>query len=250
MTKTREPIQRFLICLGAGLIFCAAYTGDAAASAFNDLLAAAKQAFDHNRSADFYLRTGNYGVAAVELEAMQSIWESIRKQFATTPPDPFANDPAWSNALTAIADQTAEALALSRNGKTRSARTLLGRSREVFATLRQRNRIVIFADCVAELNGAMAALWHYRRNPPDFTSIEQVDAVKARAAVLDYMLRKCRDRALKPYREDDMFQRLFRESLEAMGRLAKALATKNRRLLIDTLRELRSFDRMIFLRYG
>lgn len=220
------------------------------AGEFKDFMAASKQALDHNRSADFYLRTGNFGIAVFELQAMAETWGAARKRFEKSPPDPFAEDPKWSDAVTDISKGIELALAQSQGGETEKARDTVRSLRRLFSHLRQRNQVTTFADCIEELNAATAKIWRFRRAPPEFDSPDQIDEFKAEVAVVAYLFRKCRDRAPKTYRADEMFERLFSESLAAIGRFDPALQNKNRRLLIDTLRELRSFDRMIFLRYG
>ena len=239
-------IVRLCFVLALGM---AAPTG-AAAGKFSDFMAASKQALDHNRSADFYLRTGNIGVAVFELQAMADIWTQARARFDENPPEPFAEDPEWQASLASISDGITAAAAQSREGDAKTARETVQRIRTMFSELRRRNGITVYADCVAELNAAIDSIWRFRRAPPDLTVAAEVDTFKAHVAVIDYLVRKCRDRAPQTYRDDEMFDRLFSQSLEAIGRFDGALRDRNSRLLIDTLRELRSFDRMIFLRYG
>ena len=250
MRLLAEGPRRAIVRLLLALALSVSVPISAVAEAFGDFMSASKQALDHNRSADFYLRTGNTGVALFELQAMAVIWTEVRTKFDKKPPDPFAEDPQWQATLLAISDEIEAATVQSRDGDAKAARKTVQHIQQIFSRLRERNGIAIYADCVAELNSAMESIWRFRHEPPDFAVASEVDGFKAQLAVVDYLVRKCRDRAPEAYRDDEMFNRLFGQSLEAIGRFDDALRDGNRRLLIDTLRELRSFDRMIFLRYG
>jgi hypothetical protein len=233
------------IWLTVALGWSAAAASDLAA--FN---AAVADAYGHYRGAVFYLRTGNAGVAAVELAQMAAKWRALLDRFATAPPDAFAADAAWRATLDGIAQALAEATAAAEHGDAEAATRALAPIRPALGALRRRNDVAVFSDCVDELGAAMAPLWPYRHEPPDFASDAVLDRLKARIGVVEYLFRRCRDRAPAAYRDDDDFNRLIDGSLESLERLWAALARQDRQALINALRELRSFDGMLFLRYG
>jgi hypothetical protein len=222
----------------------------AAASELKSFNAAVADAYGHYRGAVFYLRTGNAGVAAVELAQMASKWRVLVERFAATPPDAFADDATWRATLDGIAVALATASAAAERGEAEGARHALAPVRAELAALRRRNNIAVFSDCVDELGGAMEALWRYRHEPPDFDSGEAVDRLKARLGVVEYLFQRCRDRAPTVHRESEDFNRLIDGSLESLKRLWAALARQDGQAVINSLRELRSFDAMLFLRYG
>ncbi len=64
------------------------------------------------------------------------------------------------------------------------------------------------------------------------------------------MFRRCHARAPAAAAESAEFNRLFDSAQDTLGRLRRALNEGNGARLINTLRELRSLDRMLFLRFG
>jgi hypothetical protein len=215
--------------------------------AFNDAVAAA---YAHYRGAVFYARTGNLGVGAVELEQMAAKWRAVLDRFAAAPPDAFADDPAWGETLRRVGRRIADAGAAARRGDADATRAALAPIRPELAGLRRRNNVVVFSDCVDELQAAVDAIWSYRREPPDFTSAEALDRFKARLGVVAYMFRRCHARAPAAAAKSAEFNRLFESARDTLSRLRRALNDGDSKGLINTLRELRSLDQMLFLRFG
>ena len=85
----------------------AGISGPAGANALHDFLADSAVAYGHYRTAVNYLRTGNTDLAALELEQASNKWDALNAQFAPTPPDAFADDPKWREALHEIAEEYA-----------------------------------------------------------------------------------------------------------------------------------------------
>ncbi|MGI9508071.1 MAG: hypothetical protein ACR2QJ_01825, partial [Geminicoccaceae bacterium] len=65
-------------------------------NAFNKQVASAYAPY---RSAMFYLRTGNPDVAYLDLDTASAAWQSLLDQYRDTPPDVFADDPGYGDAL-------------------------------------------------------------------------------------------------------------------------------------------------------
>ncbi len=221
-----------------------------AAADLADFNAAVARADGHYRGAFFYFHTDNPGIAAVELAEMTAVWTGLTKRFRDAPPDAFADDPQWRAVLDDITVRLTQGRAAAEAGDTEAARTALGPIRQQLADLRQRNNIRVFSDDVDDLNAAMQALWPYRTSPPDFASAAAMNQAKAQIAVVEYLLRRCRDRAPDSIRHSEEFDRLIGGSLEGMERLRQAISEADRELFAYTVRELRSFNRMIYLRFG
>lgn len=215
--------------------------------AFNKQVASAYAPY---RSAMFYLRTGNPDVAYLDLDAAVSAWQTVVERFGETPPDAFADDPGFSDTLTSVqkALESGREL-LDENDQTAAAETLT-LVRAELAALRSRNGVRVYSDCIDEMNAAMDRLWTYRHEPPDFADTGQVNAVKRDAAITEYLYRRCYEEASPERQNDDAFKRIFEGSLVSLPLIYDALDQGNEAMLINILRELRSFDRMIWLEFG
>lgn len=234
-----------LLCLI--LIFPA---GPAAADALQDFHDRASAAMKHVRLAQFYLRTGNLAVAGAELDEATEKWAAVTAAFAAKPPGKLAEDSAFRADIEAVAGALAAALdAVDRDERDAAAAQLkpvAGR----LAALRKRNGLWIFSDCIAAMNGAMDAAFVYRRKPPDFADAAQVAEMDKRFAVLAHWYKRCFREAGPRQRADPAFERLFPGSLESIERLIRAAKDKSAIRVINNLRELRSFDRLIWLYLG
>ena len=202
------------------------------------------------RSAMFYLRTGNPGVAALELDAAQEGWKAAVGRFAKTPPDAFADDARFAETMTAIEGAFDDGMtALDGEDLETATKTLLP-IRTTLADLRSRNGLRVFGDCVDDMNAAMDRLWVYRHEVPAFDQPAEVNAVKREAAITEFLYRRCHDTAPDNVASNAEFKRLFEGSLQSLPLIFDALDQGSEGRLINILRELRSFDRMIWLHFG
>ncbi len=202
------------------------------------------------RSAMFYLRTGNPGVAALELDTAQERWRGLMQRFGATPPDAFSEDPAYTESLAAIGRAFETGGAALAETDSEAAGKALDPIRGELAALRARNGLRSYSDCIDEMNAAMDRLWTFRHEPPDFDDPAELNRAREASAVTHYLYRRCREEAPAELQATPEFQRLFEGSLISLPLLFEALDQKNEGLLINLLRELRSFDRMIWLQFG
>lgn len=224
--------------------------GIARASDLSDFNKAVAVAYGHYRAATSYLRTGNAALAGIELEAARETWRDVASRFAASPPDAFADDPAWAGTLTAIGQRLEDSLAATDGGDLKAAGEILAPIRGELSDLRSRNNVVVFSDRVDAFSAAMDRLWHFRHQPPDLDSAATLRELRSGTAVLEYLLRLCREAAPARLRMNPDFVRFLDSGAEAVERLWQAIETKDQELLINTLRELRSFERLFFLRFG
>lgn len=202
------------------------------------------------RSAMFYLRTGNPGIALLELEAASKHWQAIVDRFAAVPPDAFVDDPNFADTLKTVQDAFVQGIEALGSDDRETATTSLARIRTDLSELRRRSGIRIYGDCIDDMNAAMDRLWVYRHEPPAFDQADQINAVKRDAAITDFLYRRCYETAPEDLQKRDTFKRLFEGSLVSLPLIFDALDRGNEAQLINILRELRSFDRMIWLEFG
>jgi hypothetical protein len=215
--------------------------------AFNEAVA---KAFTHYRSALFYFRRKNTDPGAFELELFKDAWAGIEKKWRDKAPDAFADDPRWKSTFGEIKNVTEVGFAALDKDGPQAARKAIRPIRDLLSGLRQRNGIYTYADCIDELNAQMNKVWPYRHNPPDFEKLAEVNKVKLAASVYEYLLLKCRQQAPAKYQKGVEFNRMFDAALNSVRTLWDATDKKQKRRFINVLRELRPFDRLIFLRFG
>jgi len=237
--------RQFILIAGLAISTGAAHAGDLAD--FNKAVAAAYAPY---RDAVSYLRTENVALAAFELDDVIVKWRDVTMRFAAAAPDAFADDPTWEATLRGIGTRLDDALSAIDAGDDKAALQTLAPIRGELGDLRARNGVVVFSDRVNEVSAAMDALWVYFSAAPDLASAEIARDITAKMAVLTYVVGRCREQAPADLREDETFIRLIDGLAEGTGRIGRALDERNQNRLSVILGELRSFERILFLRFG
>ncbi len=235
-------------CIGAALLIAASC--QARSSELAEFNATVADAYGFYRSAVFYLRTGNAMLAGFELEQMRERWVDVSKRFAGSPPDAFADDARFAAVLADVAARVAEAAAAAAQGDADAAGKTLAPIRAELAAMRARAGVRVFSDCVDEINQAMEALFVYRHTPPALDDANALNDVKAKAAVVRYLVHRCDREAPARVREQGEFRRLADGLTHGAGSLFQAVDRRDATAIVNILREMRSFDRILFLRFG
>jgi hypothetical protein len=201
---------------------------------------AAEAAMSHHRTAAGYLRTGNIEQAKVEIDSSREAWAKV----STLPrPAQFRDQERYSGTLLQIAAQLIGVSLVLNLGRPDVASKSLEDIRKMLSALRRENGIAVLADCVLEANIAMEALFAAGQEP-DWNS------ALAGAESYGLALRRCDGMAPPAIRGHPEFRRLIGGALASLGQFPKAFETRDADLLHRLMRELRSFDNLLALRYG
>lgn len=215
--------------------------------AFND---AFTDAWGHYRQAVFYGRSGNVAVAALELDDFVTKWSALAARFGDHPPDAFADDGAWKDTLDSIGAIARQGLGQFDAGDVEAAKQTLAPVRGIAGDLRRRNGVTVYSDDVDELSAAMDVLARYRREIDDLGNPESLALVTRQASVVAYLFDRCDARASVAVKGDPEFRRLIDGARESMDKLWSSLGTGDIRLYRIGIGELRSYERILFLRFG
>ncbi len=192
------------------------------------------------RLASSYLRTGNIDFAALALEKIAE---------GKVPASLKGNDLA--TVIDSARAQAQTALDLVDANEAKKARDSLLKLRETLFQQNKTRQIVVFDDCIWELTKRGPALWRFRKNAPDLGDQQQSQAVGKAAADYLAQLNKCDELAAPDTKTDGDFQRLVKGARASLERFpAEVLTAKDGGLLFRFIIELRSFDRLLYLRFG
>ena len=234
----------------AGLAIMLTAAGSCVAGTLNVFLSDIDDAYGHYRQAMFYLRTGSPAVAGFDLKQMREKWAAIMDRHAGDPPPPFADDPEFGASLSAIAAAIDAGLEHVAAGDADAGRTALAPVRTTLSTLRRRNGLYVRSDCIDEFSAAADALWRFRHAPPAFADREAVNSLRRRAAIVEYQLARCEGLVEPDEKASEEFRTLFDGATRSIRSLWPAIDDADEQRVINILREFRSFDQMIYLRYG
>lgn len=235
---------------GLLLLTLLAIPGIARSDTLTDFHTDVGSAYAAYRTATSYLRTGNAGLASLELSGAVDTWKVLSKKFSKQPPPGFDGDPKFAATMQDIQAALSKGMAASEADDAKTGLAVLDRVRGALYELRRRNGMRLYADCVTELNREMDALYEFRKTPPDFTKPGAGNAIKASAAVYAFLLADCRKLAPAALEADVEFQRLFDGTRASVESLVPATDSGNAGSVVNVLRELRSFDRIIYFRFG
>jgi hypothetical protein len=220
------------------------------AAPVHDFNRALAEVMHHYRWVDQYLRTGNIALAQLELDEFTAKAASLAERFSSKPPDLFADDPDWRRDMEELSGIAGAALRASDAGEFAKVKELLAPVRAKVRDLRRRNGLFLFADCIDAANASFARLWRFRHNPPDFAKPEQVDAMRQDLSVTLYWYRRCNREAPEAARRDEQFRRLMDGNLRSLERIFEAAREQDADRIVRLLREIRSSDRMLYLKFG
>lgn len=223
------------LCLWMALPFRAA--ADEATDTFH---AAVADAYRHYREAFHYYETGNAELGELALDQFVGAWKALGARYAEKPPPGYAKDAAFAEALDAIYGKAASAV----GSAPAEALLALKPIRADLAELRKRNGQQAFSDCIDAMNAAMDRLWAYRQKPPD---AKQLATFKAAVQLTAGRYRQCLEQAPPALRDSAEFKRMLEGALASLARLETATDAET---IVSLLRELRSFDKLIWLRFG
>ena len=100
------------------------------------------------------------------------------------------------------------------------------------------------------LSAAMDLLARYRNGVSDLEDKEAVARVRAQAVLVEALFEECRLEAAPVIATDADFMRLVDGAAESVAKLWEALETKDAWLFRVAIGELRSYERIMFLRFG
>jgi len=232
-----------LLCLWAAPAAPAA--ADEATDAFH---AAVAGAYRHYREALHYHETGNADLAELALDQFVAEWKALAARYADKAPPAYAKDAAFAEALAAIEGKATSAVAAAPAEALHALRPIRGD----LAALRKRSGQRIFSDCVDEMGQAMDKLYVYfqRRTLLKLDQAASIAGFEATAADVHGHYRRCQGEAPAAYRETPEFRRFFEGVFERFGRLGALLRARDEQQIYNALGELRSFDKLIWLRFG
>lgn len=242
--------QHFFV---AGLVFLLSAMAASAprASELGVFHTAVADAWAHYRQVSFYVgRAGNVEVAALELEDFIAKWAALEATYRDNPPDAFADDKAWARTLEDVGSRARAGLERLDAADVDGARDLLMPIRDIMGDLRRRNGIATYSDRIDELSAEMGVLAGYRREVKQLDDLEAVAMVTRQAAVVAYLFQRCAELAPPAVAQDPEFKRQIEGARGSMKKLWKALETGDMRLYRVGIGELRSYERILFFRFG
>lgn len=221
----------------------------ASARAADDFNVMMDNAYTSFRSAFWYTKTGNPGVASMEMMMFDMQWRTLRQTFETEPPDDYANDTQWPETLSAIANANTKAMELVNTGKIQEAHKAVTQIRDELADLRKRNGITAFSDYVNAFGALIDVIsplrkWEHELSEDDWSLMKE-KAVEM-AAAIDAI----EGNAPATLSSNEPFLQTVQDNRRAVALFAKHLKNRFERGAKGSIRDIRSAFGLLFLKYG
>lgn len=202
------------------------------------------------RAAMNYLRTGNPGLASLELGMAADDWQAVERAYKSSPPPAFANDNEFADTLADIGKALNSGLSSAADGNMKAAEKVLQPVRGMLYDLRKRNGVRVYADCITDLNIVMDRLYVFRRPAPELSNPDIRATIITDAGEYQKLVSSCRAMAPPPLHSNIEFVRLFDGAEASVALLTPAIEARDSQAVVNVLRELRSLDRILFFRFG
>ncbi|MGB0671671.1 MAG: hypothetical protein ACPGNT_09250 [Rhodospirillales bacterium] len=207
-------------------------------------------AYQGYRAGLFYLRTGNPAIAGIELAGSVDQWRALEQSYAAHPPAGYVADKGFGDSLRRIGDALALGLEKTMAGDVKAAQEILLPLRDRMGDLRASNGFYLHADCINDLNGLMDKLYRFRHKPPDMTSEAVRQDLTRETEAYIAKLAACKTSSEHRYGGDERVSDLFDGTRQSIESLLPAIEARDPTRVVNIIRELRSFDRMLFLTAG
>ncbi len=215
-----------------------------------DFNAAIETAASHNRVALGYLRTENIDLAALELERMHAAWMDVVRLYGQNPPAAFRSNPRYAATMHDVRFYTTTAIAMLSSGQFGAAREALETNRRLLHELRQASGVEVLADCIIEINAAMARFFAFEAAVPDLEKPDVAADVATRATQLGTTAKRCDSVAPPEVRASPEFRRLLDGIVASLTYVPTAISNRDMDMLRRVIGELRAFDQLLTFRYG
>jgi len=190
----------------------------------------------HNRAAIASLQDKNFDLAAVEIERMKASWSAFAERFSGERPAKLRDSKLYVAMLVDVPTRLVTATIMINFGKPEIAKSALESIRQEFSNVRRDGGVEVLADCVLDTHAALAGL--------------SETEVAAKADAVGATVRRCDALAPPPVHDSAEFRRLIDGIVTSLAALSKAAATHDAAALYRVIDELRSFDKVLVLRYG
>lgn len=243
-----------LRCLALVLAF-ATFTGPLAAqtkSTPDDLY---EQAMSHWRAAMWYSRLGDSNVTGIEIDTLQSTWQTVADMLPDVRPSLYAKDPTWPQTVAEITKLVGAASDAVDRNDLKAAAAALEKVGDDLAAARQAAGTSGFSDAVRRyrvtidrLSGLVSfAEQRQGTSFDDRRRAEVASATTACAAAAAVLTPAIPSRWI----DDEKLKTLIRQNLDSVKALQDELARRASGLEIAaTINVLRSNYALLFLNYG
>jgi hypothetical protein len=209
---------------------------------------AMQAAYGPYRAALFRTNGKSQPEAQQAIAQAQQVWKGITERFAAKPAAPYDRDSEFGTTLTKVSAVYDKAAAEVAAGKLPEAHETLEEARDLLATMRQRNGVVVFSD---HMNAYHAEMEHLLIEGPKVLAGPQgLAQLTAQAGVLEYLARQLRAQAPATLRQNAEFETLLKDVEGSVQAVKKAALNQDSAALKEAMGKVKVPYSKLFLKFG
>lgn len=206
-------------------------------------------AYASYRSALFQTNKKDQPASLKGINNFSKQWDNIVVQFASNPPEIFADDPDWHSTLTKISGIAAQGKKEIEAGELSEAHETLEAIRDQLSSLRSRNKLIFFSDHVNNYHEFMEHLLlaGYSKENIDENA---KNSIREQLAVLEYLSEKIVHQAPENHKSDKVYIKLQAGLITSLKNLRKALDNNNAEGISKAISGLKPAYAKLFAKFG
>ena len=178
----------------------------------------------------------------------QHAWKGLAERFAARPPAPYDRDADFAGTLGKVDAVFSKAAVEIGAGKLPEAHETLEAARDLMATLRQRNGVVVFSDHMNAYHAEMERL--LIDGPGLLAGPQGVEQLTAQSGVLDYLARQLRAQAPAALLGNAEFEALLKDVEMSVRNVKKAALDRDATAIKDAMSKVKAPYSKLFLKFG
>lgn len=182
------------------------------------------------------------------LAAAQREWSTVVERFGTKPPPPYDRDTGFTTTLSQVTAAYDKAAAEVAAGRLPEAHETLEAVRDMLATLRLRNGVVVYSDHMNAYHAEMERL--LVDGPKALAGPRGVPWITAQGGVLGYLVRQLRERAPAATRQAPEFDELLKAVEASVQKLQDAAAGQDVAAIQEAMSRIKAPYSRLFVKFG
>jgi len=186
--------------------------------------------------------------AKAAIEQAQQAWRGVVEQNGKQITAPYDRDAGFASSLAQVKAVYDKASKEIDAGKLPEAHETLEEAREVLATLRQRNGVIVFSDLMNAYHAEMEHLLN--TGPKQLGAPQGISEVTAQVGVLNYLVQRLRAQASASLLQNAEFNALLTAVEASVGSLKSAALAQDAAALKEAIGRVKGPYSKLFLKFG
>jgi len=246
--EERPTVSRPLVVSALAVVLVVGLCAATSVLAADPVTDAMQEAYAPYRAALFKTNSASRAESLQAMNQAQQSWSQLSERFSAKPPAPYDRDPGFAASLAEVTRVYAKASGQIAADQLGAAHETLEQARDILASLRRRNQVIVFSD---HMNAYHAEMEHVIKDGAEM--LEQPHGIARLTAVsgaLSYLADKLVAEAPASYGKNEEFVALARAVRQSVDDLQAALFAQDAAAARAAMKKLKPPYGKLFLKFG